>query len=284
MRAGKPSATAIGAAAFRAAHLHLFDGAPIHADTFALPLLGLAGSGELRSFLQRLDAPAPRRVSAYFALRHRYSEDRLHAALARGVAQVVLLGAGLDSFALRHPQVPREVSFVEVDHPDTQRWKLERLAALNLATPSVRYLPVDFAAQDLATELASAGLAPARPTFFAWLGVTQYIAERATRETLSLVARHAAGSEIVFDVILPLDGLAPDELAVSRAAEMASSARGEPWLSYFQPESFASSVRALGFSRVERLTPEGAAAYYVGQPPEVTPLHAWQLMAAVVRA
>ncbi len=282
MRAGKPSATAIGAAAFRAAHLLLFDGAPIHADSFALPLLGLPGSNELRSLIERLDTPALRRVCAYFALRHRYSEERLHAALARGVTQVVLLGAGLDSFALRHPQLPSEVSFVEVDHPDTQRWKLERLAELSLPTPRVRYLPIDFATQELATELISAGLARAQPTFFAWLGVTQYIAERAALETLALVACHAAGSEIVFDVILPFEGLAPAEREISRAAEMASSARGEPWLSCFQPEPFASRLHALGFSRVDRLTPERAAAYYVGQPPEVTPLQAWQLMAAVV--
>jgi methyltransferase (TIGR00027 family) len=282
MKAGRPSATAIGAAAFRAAHLQLFDGAPIHADSFALPLLGLAGDSELRAFIERIDAPTPRRVCAYFALRHRYSEERLHAALARGVTQVVLLGAGLDSFALRHPHVPRAVSFVEVDHPDTQRWKLERLTALGVTTPGVRYLPVDFAAQELATELASAGLSPARPTFFAWLGVTQYIAEGATLETLSLVARHAAGSEIVFDVILPFEDLAPAEREISRAAELASRARGEPWLSYFQPETLASRLRALGFSRADRLTPEDAAAYYAGQPPEVTPLHAWQLMAAVV--
>jgi O-methyltransferase involved in polyketide biosynthesis len=96
MRAGKPSATAIGAAAFRAAHLQLFDGAPIHADTFALPLMGLPGRSELQNFIERVAAPATRRVSAYFALRHRYSEERLHAALAHGVTQVVLLGAGLD--------------------------------------------------------------------------------------------------------------------------------------------------------------------------------------------
>lgn len=275
MRAGKPSATAIGAAAFRAAHLHLFDGAPIHADSFALPLMGLPGRDELRSFIERLDAPAPRRVSAYFALRHRYSEDRLHAALARGVTQVVLLGAGLDSFALRHPHVPTKVSFVEIDHPDTQRWKLERLAALGLATPGVRYLPVDFATQGLVAALASAGLELTRPTFFD-------IAEGATLETLSLAARHAAGSEIVFDVILPFESLAPDECEISRAAELASRARGEPWLSYFQPGPFASRLRTLGFSRVDRLAPEAAAAYYVGQPPEVTPLNAWQLMAAVV--
>ena len=148
-----------------------------------------------------------------------------------------------------------------------QRWKLERLAAPGLATPGVRYLPVDFAAQELATELASAGLSPTRPTFFAWLGVAHYIAERATLATLSLAARHAAGSEIAFDVILPFEGLTPAECEISRAAELASCARGERWLSYFQPEPFASRLGALGFRRVDRLAPEGAARLTPGNRP-----------------
>jgi methyltransferase (TIGR00027 family) len=284
MRAGKPSATAIGAATFRAAHLLLFPGTPIHADTFALPLTGLPDREALRSSIERFDSPALPRICAYFALRHRFSEDRLRAALARGAKQVVLLGAGLDSFALRHPELVRQVSFVEIDHPDSQSWKLERLRALGLETPGVRYVPLDFARQELASELIAVGIERGRPTFFAWLGVSQYVSERAALETLALVAAHAAGSEVVFDVILPFEGLAREERAISRAAERASSGRGEPWLSYFEPESFARRLRAVGFDRVDRLAPAAAAAYYAGQPPEVTPLYAWQLMAAVVEA
>ena len=279
MRAGRPSATAVGAAAFRAGHLHLFDGPPIHADSFALALAGIDGPAALRARFARSEPPGLRRVCAYFSLRHRFSEERLASAVARGVAQVVLLGAGLDSFALRHPEIPKQVRFVEIDHPDSQRWKLERLDALGLSTAGVHYVPVDFASQDLAAELVAAGVDPAQPAFFAWLGVTQYIAASAALQTISLVSRHAVGSEIVFDVILPL---AAEEHAISSFAEAGSQRHGEAWVSYFRPEQLARDLLALGFRRVDTLSPGLAAAYYAGQPPEVTPLRAWQLMAAAV--
>lgn len=284
MELGKPSQTAISAALFRAAHLHLFAGPKIHQDTFALPLSGVGGYDELRAFAQQVEElkfPL-RRASAYFASRHRFSEERLRVAVDRGVEQVIILGAGLDSFALRHPQVPKEVLFVEIDHPDSQRWKRERLASLGLDTPGVRYLPIDFASQDLQNELAAAGVDRAKPSFFAWLGVTQYIAEEAAYETLSLVARHVSGSEIVFDVILPMDVQPPDEREISRMAAEVSAARGEPWVSYYAPEPLTGRLVSLGFNPVEWLTPEAARAYYEGQPTEVRPLSAWQLIAATV--
>ena len=140
MKAGTPSDTAISVAILRAAHLHLFGPPTIHDDTFALQLVGLANREELRTTLERRGLPALRRVSAYFALRHRFSEERLRAALDRGVTQVVLLGAGLDTLALRHPRIPCEVLYVEIDHPDSQRWKLDRLSALGLSTPAVKYV------------------------------------------------------------------------------------------------------------------------------------------------
>src|SRR4030095_7171557 len=109
MRPGEPSRTAIAAAAMRAAHLHLFDGPKIHEDTFALQLIGAERAERLRADLERRGWPALRRVSAYFALRQRFFEERLDTAVERGVTQVVLLGAGLDTFALRRPRVPKEI-------------------------------------------------------------------------------------------------------------------------------------------------------------------------------
>jgi methyltransferase (TIGR00027 family) len=281
MRTGEPSATAIAAAAFRAAHLHLFPAPRIHEDTFALRMIGVDDPDKLRAGMERLPMPELRRVSAYFALRHRFSEERLQSAVQRGVPQIVLLGAGLDTFALRHPEIPRHVLFVEVDHPASQQWKLSKLSSLGLDTPGVRYLPVDFATQDLETELRSVGVGAA-PTFFAWLGVTQYIPKEASVATLALVVRHGATSEIVFDVIRPFDGLPPDEHAISEAARAAAVERGEPWVSYFTPESLELELRSIGFGSVTRLTPAAAAPYYLGQPGEVAPLSAWELISARV--
>jgi methyltransferase (TIGR00027 family) len=284
MELGKPSQTAITAALFRAAHLHHFAGPKIHEDTFALQLSGIGGYEELRAFAEQVEQSRfpLRRASAYFACRHRFSEERLRAAVDRGAEQVILLGAGLDSFALRHPEVSKDLLFVEIDHPDSQRWKRERLASLGLATPGVRYVPSDFTSEDLGRTLASAGVDRAKPTFFAWLGVTQYIAAEATHETLSLVAQHARESAIVFDVILPLDAQPPDEREMSRISAEVSAARGEPWVSYFRPEQLATRLAPLGFDRVEWLTPEAASTYYEGQPAEARPLSAWRLIAATV--
>lgn len=270
----------MGAAAMRAAHLHLFPGPNIHEDTFALRLLGVEDPEALRASLQGRGLPALPRVSAYFALRHRFSEERLQSALEHGVRQVVLLGAGLDSFALRRPEVINEVRFVEVDHPASQQWKLDRLEALGLRTSGVTYVAVDFATQDLATELAAVGVEVGAATFFTWLGVTQYISAEASLNTLAFVARHGAGSEVVFDVIRPFDGLPPDERLISSAARDSSAQRGEPWVSYFVPEELELRLRGLGFTSITRLTPEVAAPYYVGQGAEVTPLTAWVLISA----
>ena len=284
MEPGQPSRTAISTALCRAAHLHLYPGPKIHEDTFALALSDIGGVDELRAFAEQVEqVNFPfRRAAAYFAFRHRFSEERLLAAVNRGVKQVIILGAGLDSFALRHPQVPKDVLFLEIDHPDSQRWKRERLSSLGLETPGVHYLPIDFASQDLQTELTCAGVDRAKPSFFAWLGVTQYVAAEVTYETLALVARQARGSQIVFDVIHPIDAQPPDERDMSRISDAVSAAQGEPWVSYFAPESLSGRLASIGFNRVEWLTPETLRVYYQGQPREVRPIGAWQVIAATV--
>jgi methyltransferase (TIGR00027 family) len=181
------------------------------------------------------------------------------------VEQVIMLGAGL-----------------EIDHPDSQRWKRERLALLGWETRGVHYLPIDLAWQDLQTELAGTGVDRAKPSFFAWLGVTQYVAEEVAYQTLSLVARQASASEIVFDVILPIDAQPPDDCDMSRVSAAVSAAQGEPWVSYFAPEPLSGRLASIGFNRVDWLTPETLRAYYEGQPAQVRPLVAWQLIAATV--
>lgn len=281
MKHGEASRTAVSAASMRAAHYLLFDEPAIFADSFALALMGLETPGQLRAALAPRPLPELRRIAAFFALRHRYSEDRLMASLARGADQVVLLGAGLDSFALRHPEAVSGIRYFEIDHPDSQRSKRARLAELDLDTPGVRYVEVDFARVALADALAGAGVARDRITFFAWLGVTQYIPGPAVDQTFALVAQFPAGSEIVFDAILPFDDLDPADQAISRRAADVSATFGEPWMTFIRPQDLATDLRARGWSAVETLGPAQAAArYYRDQP--VEPLAAWQMMSATV--
>jgi methyltransferase (TIGR00027 family) len=280
---GKPSQTAIAAATARAGHLHAYEGAKILADDFALKLAGIAGVSALRETIARWPMQNPARVCAYFALRHRFCEDKLQEAIGRGVRQAVLLGAGLDSLALRRPGLARGIRLIEVDHPDSQHWKLARLAELGLSTPGVSYVPIDFANENLEQRLLAAGLELDRPVFVSWLGVTQYIERAANDATLGFVSSRPKGSEVVFDFIVRNELLDPEERALSVATAEQSAQRGEPWLTFFDPTELEKHLTALGFRKVERLTPRVAASrYYTGQPADVTPLEAWQVLSATV--
>jgi methyltransferase (TIGR00027 family) len=283
VKPGKPSRTAIAAAAARAAHLHMHESAHIHVDNYAQQLIAAPDPTQLLESVRQWNTPSPARVCAYFALRHRFAEDQLQQAIDRGVRQIILLGAGLDSLALRRPALAKEARLVEVDHPDSQSWKLARLEELGLVTPSVIYVPVDFGSDNLEARLNASGLGLDEPTYFSWLGVTQYIDGAASDATLRFIASRPRGSEVVFDFIVRNDLLSSLERAFSDAASASSAARGEPWLSYFDPNELELRLASLGFTRIQRLTPQLAASrYYVGQPSHVRPLEAWQLVSASV--
>ena len=268
MQPGTPSATAISVASLRAAHLHLFNSPKIHKDTFALQLSGAKGVEDLRARLEKSKLPQLQRVSAYFACRHRFSEDRMWAALSRGVRQVVLLGAGL----FCRNRSPGQPTLEAQPAPNTRPFHTRRqIRASRLRVSEPRGRVAFCGRADRAADLLR----------MAWC-VTQYISEPAAITILSLAARHALGSEIVFDVIVPFQALTPDELQISSAAQTSSHERGEPWMSFYRPEQIASRLLALGFASVQPLTPEDASRYYIGQPAGVTPLRAWQLVSAVV--
>lgn len=275
MEEGRPSATSMLAAMSRASHLFL-DGEPkVLRDELALHFSGAENEAALRTTLDTLWTETARRTDPEFAhsvlnfyrafvtMRHRYAEDELEKAFARGVREYVILGAGLDSFAYRQPDFTSALRVFEVDHPATQQWKRVRLHELNVALPSnLTFVPVDFEQQTLAAELQASGHRPELPTFFSWLGVTQYLTEEAIFETLRVVANGAPGSEIVFEYSLRetlLDEMSRRMLAAFKAN---SAARGEPWLSLFEPASLAGRLKDVGFTETEDFGPEEANARY----------------------
>ncbi|HEY4923259.1 MAG TPA: class I SAM-dependent methyltransferase, partial [Roseiarcus sp.] len=184
MQSGQASRTALGAAGHRAAHQVLEQGR-IFADPLALRILG-ADADEAIGEAER--EPRRRGLRLFIAVRTRFAEDALAAAIVRGARQLVVLGAGLDTYAYRaDPGAALRV--FEVDHPATQAWKRERLASAGIAIPpTLTFAPVDFERESLATGLAAAGLDPARRSFFTWLGVTPYLTEQAIFTTLGYIA------------------------------------------------------------------------------------------------
>ena len=240
--------TAIGAAGVRASHL-LRDGEPkIMRDDLALPLSGLSQE----------EAVAMSPTSAAWVLRSRYTEDRLAVSLAR-LNQYVILGAGLDSYALRHAADLNELIVFEVDDPPMQVWKQGRLKALGLEVPTqLRFAPCDFERQSIADALADAGFASEAPAFISWLGVTQYLSPASVNHTLRWAASCVPGSEIVLTFIVP----GPE----AEAEKKFLAARNVDFSTFFTPDQMTRGLREAGFAQIEHFPPEQANdAYFNGR-------------------
>ena len=248
----------------RAAH-QLYDARPLVLDDpIAVPILGNDYLPEVHKTATKLHKPFSVALRAFLVARSRYAEDLLGQAVAHGVTQYVLLGAGLDTFAHRNPHSNLHV--FEVDHPATQQWKRELLAASGIPTPPcLTYAAVDFEHQSLPEQLQAAGFNPGLPTFFAWLGVVPYLTLAAFRSTLSFIAAQPTGTGVVFDYgqprsVLPFfEQLAHDSLA-SRV-----QLAGEPFQLFFTPPEIAAELSSNGaaFRQIEDLgTPEINARYF----------------------
>jgi methyltransferase (TIGR00027 family) len=264
MEVGKPSRTALAAAGHRAAHQVLERGS-IFSDPLAIRILGEDAQSAIRDGEQD---PVRRRMRIFIAVRTRFAEDALSHAVANGARQLVVLGAGLDTYAYRNP-FPDRLHVFEVDHPATQAWKRERLAAAAIPIPStLTFAPADFERQSLPDALSAAGFDPSQQTFFTWLGVVPYLTEDAIFSTLRLIAGLPGGSHVVFDYSDPPETLSPELRAYhdSRAARVKSL--GEEWVSYFEAEPLRTKLLAVGFSEVEDLGPQQIVSrYFPGAPP-----------------
>jgi methyltransferase (TIGR00027 family) len=257
MEPGQPSRTARAAAAHRAAH-QLLEQGRVFADPLALRILGEDAAG----LAQTEDFPQRRAMRLFIAARTRFAEDALAQAIAQGVTQLVVLGAGLDTYAYRNPPDQR-LRIYEVDHPATQAWKRGRLAEAGITLPpGLSYAPVDFERQTLRDGLLAAGFDPAQRSFFTWLGVVPYLSEAAVFATLGFIAGLPGGAQVVFDYANPAASLPAEARAVheQRAARVAEL--GEAWISYFEAEPLGARLGELGYIEVEDLGPVQIAARY----------------------
>jgi methyltransferase (TIGR00027 family) len=249
MRDGEPSQTARRAAAYRAIHQTL-EGGAIFNDRFALRILDDKTAAALNEIATD-DALRPMRL--YIAARSRFSEDTMANCVASGVRQVVVLGAGLDTFSLRNPYADLGLRVFEVDYPATQRWKRDRIRAAGLSEPpSLVFAPIDFERESLEDGLARAGFNVQAPAFFQWLGVVMYLTRDAVSSTLKFMSELPQAS-VVFDYAEPFQNYPVERRAWIMAQAESAAARGEPWLSLFEPAELHELLRRAGFNEIEDL-------------------------------
>lgn len=229
----------------------------------------------LAFFDPELDAQAPddaTRVSWVMQIqnapiaisRARYTEDRLTEAVRQGVEQYVILGAGLDTFAFRKPDLLQRLNVFEVDHPATQADKRRRIEQAGWKLPpELHFVPVDFAKDDLAAALERASFDPRKKSAFSWLGVTYYLPRDVVFDTLRRIAAIAApGSSLIFDY-LDADAFVP-ERAAKRIRRMQDMGRniGEPMKTGFDPSHLAADLGQLGWTLKQDLAPADIQARY----------------------
>src|SRR5438067_1808062 len=250
MKEGQGSRTADRVAERRAAH-QVRDRPLVLDDPIALRIIRAEVAQELRT------NPPTREMTklgpylrAFFVMRSRFAEDALAAAVADGVRQYVVLGAGFDTFAYRNP-FP-ELRVFEVDHPDTQAVKRQRLAHSGIEIPSsLTFVPIDFTTTKLDDALRGAGFDATTPAFFSWLGVVPYLERPAINATFRFIASLPKKSGLAFDYALPPQSLGWTARLIVNAMARRVAAMGEPWKTFFEPATLGHDLRQLGFASVE---------------------------------
>ena len=244
----QPSRTAFAAAAYRAAH-QVFEDGKVFSDPLAMRILGL----DVETVRREMSDPAQRAMRLFIAARTRFAEMKLAEAIAqRGVSQLVVLGAGLDTFAYRSPLADKLAMF-EVDFPATQAWKKRRLEETGITAPAnLVYAPVNFETDDLVGQLKAAGFDPRRRSYFLWLGVVPYLTRAAVMATLAAVGRLEGGSEIAFDYSNPMQDaeMTEQQRAARDALRARVAAMGEPFLSFFETEDLHTELKVRGLGAI----------------------------------
>jgi methyltransferase (TIGR00027 family) len=185
--------------------------------------------------------------------RSRIAEDALARAVERGIRQIVILGAGLDTFALRNPYGAQQIRIYELDHPATQAWKRQRLAEAQIALPPWLILaPVDFERDDVGEELVAAGFQQNSPAFFTWLGVVPYLTQHAIGRTLDYMSS-IENSEVVFDYVEPPEAFSEELKQLEKERTKQLKKIDERWVSRFEPTGIAAILRSHGFRAIEHI-------------------------------
>ena len=268
IRPRKASTTAILVAAVRASHLR-WNPTPIFSDQYAVAMVTpfwrlVADNRLLNRLVVDVLLRTLRPTHTVIILRIRYAEDRLQEAISGDVRQYVILGAGLDTFALRHPSLADRLRIYEVDHPASQEMKRHQLGRIGPFPSNLKLVPVDFETDRLGDALVGAGFDPEAPAFFAWLGVTCYLTTEAVRDTIGQIAAVAApGSRVVLDYRYPRRLVPAAGLALVEKMDRFVERRGEPMRSEYSPDEIDAEMERAGFTAMDHVSPAEQTQRYL---------------------
>lgn len=266
-----PDSTAVRVALWRAMHAQIDSPPHVLDDEIGLELVAPDDGWRHRP---DMDPHATRLFRASIVARARFIEDLVVERAERGVGQYVILGAGLDTFAQRRPEIASRLTVFEVDRPDPQAWKRQRLIELGYGIPQwLRLVPVDFEAGEAWWQrLAEAGFDAGRPAVVVSTGVSMYLTKDATLATLRQVATLAHGSTFAMTFLLPLELTDPEIRPGLQFAEQGARASGTPFISFYTPSEILALAREAGFREVEHISANALTLrYFAGRTDGLRP-------------
>jgi methyltransferase (TIGR00027 family) len=259
--ADAPDSTAIRVALWRALHLEVDDPPHVIVDDVGLRLAQPNHDWRARGDMH---AGGTASFRASIVGRARFVDDLVSERASSGVVQYVVLGAGLDTFAQRHPELTDTLHIYEVDQPDTQAWKRRRLNEEGLAAPT--FVPVDFeSGESWWDALRSSGFDTDLPAVISSTGVSMYLTREATKATLQQLAALAPRSVLAMTFMVPLEFVDDAERQMQADVERAAHASGTPFISHYAPEEMLAMCRDAGFSAVHHVSPADLVQRYFAE-------------------
>lgn len=266
-----PESTAARVALWRALHVRIDPPPHVFEDEIGIAMLAPDEDWRNR---QDMDPQFTRPFRASIVARARFVEDWVVEQAGQGIGQYVILGAGLDSFVQRRPQIASGLEVFEIDRPGPQAWKRRRLAELGFGIPdNLHFVPVDFeAGASWWDELAACGFDAAEPAVVVSTGVSMYLTQDANAAMLQRIASFAAGSTFAMTFLLPLEQSDSKEHAEMKKADQGAKASGTPFISFFTPAEMLALARKAGFEKARHVSAaELAQRYFSGRTDGLRP-------------
>ncbi|MCY4355025.1 MAG: class I SAM-dependent methyltransferase [Truepera sp.] len=186
-------------------------------------------------------------------MRARYAEQTLETAIEASITQYVIIGAGMDSFAFRRPDLMDRIDVFEIDHPVTQQKKLEYIRRAGLSVPPrLHFVPTDLSRISALDALAGSGFEISQPTFLTLLGVAYYITADSLTETARSISQHLpAGTLLVIDYLLDEESAKFEHLPMRSRMKSFVARRGELMVSEYSLAAMNDLMAAQDFETVE---------------------------------
>jgi methyltransferase (TIGR00027 family) len=256
-----PDSSAVRVALWRAMHLQIDQPPYVFEDDLGLKLAAPADDWRKRP---DMDPRTTSMMRASIVARARFVEDLVTEQTDQGVTQYVVLGAGLDTFSQRKPEIASRLKIFEIDRPGAQVWKRQRLIDLGFGIPQwLRFVPVDFeSGESWWDRLVSAGFNPHQPTIVTAIGLSMYLTIETIEGMMRQLAMLPSGSTFLMSYLLTLDLITPEERRLREWAEKGAKQSGTPFTIYFTPSELIEIAHKVGFKKAENISGARFAELY----------------------